>query len=122
MLAGAARLASFEDAVASIVRIEVPAGVLADVPADAEDAEATGEPAEDGDDPAAKPLSPRNILLIGTDSAVGLDADDPAGQSPAGQRLETRSRHCPKGTRDTSDDPDPPDRRAANSTPTTLTS
>ena len=79
MLAGAARLASFEDAVASIVRIEVPAGVLADVPADAEDAEATGEPAEDGDDPAAKPLSPRNFLLIGTDSAVGLDADDPAG-------------------------------------------
>jgi len=46
----------------------------------------------------------------------------PAGQSPAGQRLETRSRHRPKGTRDTSDDPDPPDRRAANSTPTTLTS
>ncbi|SVA21876.1 uncharacterized protein METZ01_LOCUS74730, partial [marine metagenome] len=79
MLAGAVRLASFEDAVASIVRIEVPAGVLADVPADAEDAEATGEPAEDGDDPAAKPLSPRNFLLIGTDSAVGLDADDPAG-------------------------------------------
>ena len=84
MLAAAARLASFEDAVASIVRIEVPAGVLADVyepdaAADVDDPDATGEPADDGVDPADKPLPPRNFLLIGTDSAVGLDADDPAG-------------------------------------------
>jgi len=43
-------------------------------------------------------------------------------QTPAGQRLETRPRHRPTGTRDTSDNPDPPDRRAANSTLTTLTS
>ena len=84
MLAAAARLASFEDAVASIVRIEVPAGVLADVyepavPADAGDPDATGKPVDADADQADKPLPPRNFLLIGTDSAVGLDADDPAG-------------------------------------------
>ena len=86
MLVAAARLASFEDAVASIVRIEVPAGVLADVyepavPADAGDPDATGKPVDaDADaDQADKPLPPLNFLLIGTDSAIGLDADDPAG-------------------------------------------
>ena len=84
MLVAAARLASFEDAVASIVRIEVPAGVLADVyepdPATAaNDPDGGDRSADDGDDRADKPLPPRNFLLIGTDSAIGLDADDPAG-------------------------------------------
>ena len=86
MLAAAVRLASFEDAVASIVRIEVPAGVLADVyepdPAaddDSDNPDGGDRSADDGDDRADKPLPPRNFLLIGTDSAVGLDADDPAG-------------------------------------------
>ena len=87
MLAAAARLASFEDAVASIIRIEVPAGVLADVyepdPAtvadDPDGADGADRSADDVDDRADKPLPPRNFLLIGTDSAVGLDADDPAG-------------------------------------------
>jgi LCP family protein required for cell wall assembly len=88
MLAAAARLASFEDAVASIVRIEVPAGVLADVyePDPATNADGSDDPddavstADDADDHADKPLPPRNFLLIGTDGAIGLDADDPAGQ------------------------------------------
>jgi LCP family protein required for cell wall assembly len=83
MLAAAVRLASFEDAVASIVRIEVPAGVLADVyePDLAADDDLDGgdRSVDDGDDRVDKPLPPRNFLLIGTDSAVGLDADDPAG-------------------------------------------
>ena len=61
MLVAAARLASFEDAVASIVRIEVPAGVLADVyepavPADAGDPDATGKPVDADPDQADKQI------------------------------------------------------------------
>ena len=73
------RLDSFEEAIGSIVRIDVPTGVLADPH--------TPEIADNGagarERPAVKPgetpAGPaRNFLLIGTDSAVGLDDDDPA--------------------------------------------
>ena len=85
LFAGASRLASFEEAVGSIVRIDVPAGVLADLdmPIGVDDSEenlgsdaASGSEDEDED----RPSPPRNILLIGTDSAVGLADDDPAGR------------------------------------------
>ena len=85
LIIGSSRLSSFEDAVESIVRIEVPAGVLADLPAmskefDSEDT--VSKVANKGDlPPVAKPhpAGPaRNFLLVGTDSAVGLDPDDPA--------------------------------------------
>ena len=84
LFAGASRLASFEEAVGSIIRIDVPAGVLAalDIPIGADGTEADGQSVPDArpngsaDD---QPSPPRNILLIGTDSAVGLDEDDPAG-------------------------------------------
>lgn len=69
-----ARLNKFDDAVGSIVRIEVPSGVLADIPT--EDFEVQ----EDSDTPLAvtNPMFSRNFLIIGTDSAVGLDPSDPA--------------------------------------------
>ena len=86
MFVASARLSSFEQAVSSIVRIEVPAGVLADVyepePSDIadDDGGSTGGSSSDNDqDHADRPQPPRNFLLIGTDSAVGLDDDDPAG-------------------------------------------
>ncbi|MDG2426906.1 MAG: LCP family protein [Acidimicrobiales bacterium] len=82
---GASRLGSFEEAVGSIIRIDVPAGVLADldVPIGAAGSESddeidSGSKAVPVDDD--RPAPPRNILLIGTDSAVGLEEDDPAGQ------------------------------------------
>ena len=56
MFVASARLSSFEQAVSSIVRIEVPAGVLADVyepePSDtaADDDGSTGGSASKGDD------------------------------------------------------------------------
>ena len=69
-----ARLNKFDDAVGSIVRIEVPSGVLADIPT--EDFEIQ----EDSNTPltATNPMFSRNFLIIGTDSAVGLDPSDPA--------------------------------------------
>ena len=80
------RLNSFEDAVESIVRIEVPAGVLAELPTTPENQ--IPESSEDEknteievfiQDLEPHPAGPpRNILLVGTDSAVGLDPDDPA--------------------------------------------
>ena len=86
MFVASARLSSFEQAVSSIVRIEVPAGVLADVyepePSDTvnDDDGPTGGSSSDNDqDQADRPQPPRNFLLIGTDSAIGLDDDDPAG-------------------------------------------
>ena len=85
LFAGASRLASFEEAVGSIIRIDVPAGVLADldVPIGADGTEEEGGSVSDAGANASeddRPSPPRNILLIGTDSAVGLDADDPAGR------------------------------------------
>ena len=84
LFAGASRLASFEEAVGSIVRIDVPAGVLADldIPIGADGTEADDESVPDARPNGSAddhPSPPRNILLIGTDSAVGLDEDDPAG-------------------------------------------
>ena len=85
------RLDSFEQAVESIVRIDVPAGVLAALPGSPAASEATTDPAT-GDlpaDPQTAELDgfephpagpPRNFLLIGLDSALGLDPDDPAAQ------------------------------------------
>ena len=69
-----ARLNKFDEAVGSIVRIEVPSGVLADIPT--EDFEIQ----EDSDTPfvVTNPVFSRNFLIIGTDSAIGLDPSDPA--------------------------------------------
>lgn len=82
---GASRLDSFEEAVGSIIRIDVPAGVLADLAApigvdgaESDDESASGSKSTPVSDD--RPAPPRNILLIGTDSAVGLEEDDPAGQ------------------------------------------
>jgi len=104
-----ARLAQFEESVGSIVRIDVPAGVLADLPGTGgsnpggslvEGGRETpgvggggaGVPGGDGtpsdpgsDDGASQPVygpagPPRTLLLVGTDSAVGLDPADPAAQ------------------------------------------
>ncbi len=80
------RLSSFEDAVESIVRIEVPAGVLAElpttpenqIPESSEDEKNTEIEASIQDLEPHPAGPPRNILLVGTDSAVGLDPDDPA--------------------------------------------
>jgi len=82
LLVAAGRLDAFEEAVGSIVRIDVPAGVLADlrVPIDPDgDGGGAGASGDDGTADADRPAPPRNILLIGTDSAVGLPEDDPAG-------------------------------------------
>ena len=80
------RLSSFEDAVESIVRIEVPAGVLAELPTTPQrqssenDKSVINEKVETfTEELKPHPAGPaRNILLVGTDSAVGLDPDDPA--------------------------------------------
>ena len=81
---GASRLGSFEEAVGSIIRIDVPAGVLADldVPVGSDGTERDGGASDDSGTNTSdddRPSPPRNILLIGTDSAAGLDEDDPAG-------------------------------------------
>ena len=84
LLLVAVRLNSFEEAVGSIIRIDVPAGVLADlVDTEAAAAAGTGDTDDDRADTADKPDEqpagpPRNFLIIGTDSAIGLDLDDPA--------------------------------------------
>lgn len=91
LVVASSRLDSFEQTVGSIVRIEVPAGVLTDLPGSSEAVEvtadlATGEPvtdfeSDDSDQFEPHPAGPpRNLLLIGMDSAVGLDPDDPAAQ------------------------------------------
>ena len=80
------RLSSFEDAVESIVRIEVPAGVLTELPTASQNETSKDEnkkavPESDVTLQEVKPHPagpPRNILLVGTDSAVGLDPNDPA--------------------------------------------
>ena len=73
------RLNSFEEAVGSIVRINVPAGVLADPHAPATADNGTGARERPAVRPGETPAGPaRNFLIIGTDSAVGLDDDDPA--------------------------------------------
>ena len=88
LIAGSIRLNSFEDAVKSIVRIEVPVGVLADLEPiskvdltkSASIKKAHIDNAEETLDPfTPHPAGPaRNFLLVGTDSAVGLDPADPA--------------------------------------------
>jgi len=85
LILGSFRLSSFEDAVESIVRIEVPAGVLADLPALPDESKSDksiskSQNKEKRDiDIEPHPAGPvRNLLLVGTDSAVGLDPDDPA--------------------------------------------
>ncbi|MEC8969595.1 MAG: LCP family protein [Actinomycetota bacterium] len=91
LVVASSRLDSFEQAVESIVRIEVPAGVLADLPGSSEAASAAAdlEGGDRSDDPETAEVDrfephpagpPRNVLLIGIDSAVGLDPDDPAAQ------------------------------------------
>ena len=79
MLYSAARLNSFEEAIGSIVRIDVPAGVLADplAPVSSDNGTSTRErpTVKAGETPPGPAL---NFLIIGTDSAVGLDDDDPA--------------------------------------------
>ena len=73
------RLNSFEEAVGSIVRIDVPAGVLADPHAPATADNGTGARERPAVRPGETPAGPaRNFLIIGTDSAVGLDDYDPA--------------------------------------------
>ena len=85
LILGSFRLSSFEDAVESIVRIEVPAGVLADLPVLSNDSESdNGSSQSQSNDEYYLEVEPhpagpaRNFLLVGTDSAVGLDPDDPA--------------------------------------------
>ena len=86
IIAASIRLSSFEDAVESIVRIEVPAGVLAElttasqneISKDKEENIVTESEAAP-EEVQLHPAGPaRNILLVGTDSAVGLDPDDTA--------------------------------------------
>ena len=91
LVVASSRLDSFEQAVESIVRIDVPAGVLTDLPGGPAAADVVTDPAT-GDRPADSQAAeagrfephpagpPRNILLIGLDSAIGLDPDDPAAQ------------------------------------------
>jgi LCP family protein required for cell wall assembly len=69
------RLTDFDEVIGSIVRIEVGAGVLAPAPTTPAQVSESGEVLVPV---AADPIAPRNFLLIGTDSAIGLDADDPA--------------------------------------------
>jgi len=83
LLLAAGRLDAFEEAVGSIVRIDVPAGVLADLEVpldDPQDGAGSGGAESTGTSDGERPSPPRNILLIGTDSAVGLPDDDPAGK------------------------------------------
>jgi len=81
------KLSQFNDAVDSIVRIDVPAGVLTDLPT----VENTSEQSVIDNEEVAlvKPNYSRNFLLIGTDSAIGLDPSDPAANRdhPAGYAL-----------------------------------
>jgi len=73
------RLDSFEEAIGSIVRIDVPIGVLADPHAPAIADNGAGARERPAVKPGETPAGPaRNFLIIGTDSAVGLDDDDPA--------------------------------------------
>ncbi len=73
------RLDSFEEAIGSIVRIDVPTGVLTDPHAPAIADSGTGTRERPAVKPGETPAGPaRNFLIIGTDSAVGLDDDDPA--------------------------------------------
>ncbi len=73
------RLDSFEEAIGSMVRIDVPTGVLADPHAPAMADNGTGTRERPAVKPGETPAGPaRNFLIIGTDSAVGLDDDDPA--------------------------------------------
>ena len=73
------RLDSFEEAIGSIVRIDVPTGVLADPHAPVTADNGTGTRERPAVRPGETPAGPaRNFLIIGTDSAVGLDDDDPA--------------------------------------------
>ena len=73
------RLDSFEEAIGSIVRIDVPTGVLADPHAPVTADNGTGARERPAVRPGETPAGPaRNFLIIGTDSAVGLDDDDPA--------------------------------------------
>ena len=79
LIYGSGRLDSFEEAIGSIVRIDVPAGVLADPHAPATADNGTGARERPAVRPGETPAGPaRNFLIIGTDSAVGLDDDDPA--------------------------------------------
>ena len=86
IIGASVRLSSFEDAVESIVRIEVPAGVLTELPtvAQNETSKDVNEKVVSDSDVKPQEAKPhpagpaRNILLVGTDSAVGLDPDDPA--------------------------------------------
>lgn len=81
------KLSQFDDVVDSIVRIDVPTGVLADLPTE----ETTEQPvaADEEEVVLVAPNYSRNFLLIGTDSAIGLDPSDPAAQRdhPAGYAL-----------------------------------
>lgn len=81
------KLSQFNDAVDSIVRIDVPAGVLTDLPT----VENTSEQSviDNEEVVLVKPNYSRNFLLIGTDSAIGLDPSDPAANRdhPAGYAL-----------------------------------
>jgi LCP family protein required for cell wall assembly len=81
------KLTQFDDAVDSIIRIDVPAGVLTDLPLP----ESAGEQPVIGNEELAlvEPNYSRNFLLIGTDSAIGLDSSDPAAHRdhPAGYAL-----------------------------------
>jgi len=79
------KLDEFEEAVGSIVRIDVPSGVLAELPSElTQDIELEEVELAEFD-----PLFSRNFLLIGTDSAIGLDPSDPAADRdhPAGYAL-----------------------------------
>ena len=89
LVVASSRLDSFEQAVESIVRIDVPAGVLADLPGSPQAAAAILDltPGDRPDDPEGAEVGrfephpagpPRNVLIIGLDSAIGLDPDDPA--------------------------------------------
>jgi len=81
------KLSQFDDVVDSIVRIDVPTGVLADLPTE----ETTEQPvaADEEEVVLVAPNYSRNFLLIGTDSAIGLDPSDPAAQRdhPVGYAL-----------------------------------
>ncbi len=79
LIYASSRLDSFEEAIGSIVRIDVPIGVLADPHAPVKADNGTGireRSAVESGETSAGPA--RNFLIIGTDSAVGLDDDDPA--------------------------------------------
>ena len=80
------KLSQFDEAVDSIVRIDVPTGVLADLPAEQP---VTQQEVQNEELVLIEPNFSRNFLLIGTDSAIGLDPSDPASNRdhPAGYAL-----------------------------------